>query len=83
MGTDLEPTFTLIKREEYWVAIDVETGVGGQGPTREAALAELDDAVALYRDSGTANEAEAAVVEELGIDPDEVESTNELPEFLR
>ena len=83
MSTDLEPTITLIDREEYWVAIDVETGVGGQGPTREAALAELDDAVALHRDAGTTIEDEAAMLEELGIDPDDVEPTNSLPEFLR
>lgn len=52
MSTEIEPTITLTKRRDYWVAIDTETGVGGQGETREEALRELDDAVALYRGDG-------------------------------
>lgn len=83
MSTEIEPTITLTKRDDYWVAIDTETGVGGQGPTREEALSELDDAVALHREGGEPVEDEAAVLRELGISHDEVEPTEDLPEFLQ
>ena len=82
MSTEIEPTITLTKRRDYWVAIDTETGVGGQGETREDALRELDDAVALYRGDGEPVEDEASVLAEIGIDPDEVEPTADLPDFL-
>lgn len=79
-----ERRITLIERADYWVAIDETTGVGGQGPTREAALEELDDAVELASSSGSEPIAdEAAVLGELGIDPDSVEPTEEPPEFLK
>lgn len=83
MSTEMEPTITLTKRDDYWLAIDTATGVGGQGATREEALSELDDAVALYREGGDPVEDEATVLRELGISPDEVEPTEDLPEFLR
>lgn len=83
-----------LTREEgsdYWVARDERTGVASQGTTRQEALDNLDEAVALHE--GTAGESvdtpaeERAVFEELGIDPDEVEAArednDELPEFMR
>lgn len=83
-----------LTREEgsdYWVARDERTGVASQGTTRQEPLDNLDEAIALHE--GTAGEAidtpaeERAVLEELGIDPDEVErareETDELPEFVR
>lgn len=82
MSTEIEPTITLTKRDDYWVAIDTETGVGGQGATREEALSELDDAVALHHDDGEPVD-EDAVLQELGISRDEVKPTEDLPEFLR
>ena len=82
MSTEIEPTITLTKRRDYWVAIDTETGVGGQGGTREEALSELDYAVALSSGDGDPVEDQASVLAELGIDPDEVEPTEDLPEFF-
>lgn len=84
MSTGIEPTITLTEREGYWVAIDVETGVGAQAETRGEALAELDDAVALHTgDGGEDVDDEATVLRDLGIDPEEVQPTEDLPEFLR
>jgi predicted RNase H-like HicB family nuclease len=92
-GSEDEPEqeIRLVDSGEWWVATDVETGVTSQGETREAALANLDEAVALYR--GEAGESidtpaeERAVLRELGVDPDEVEraraENDELPEFMR
>jgi predicted RNase H-like HicB family nuclease len=80
----IDPDITLRREEEYWVAIDTETGVGAQGATRAEALAELDDAVALR--SGKREETvedEDAVLRDLGIDPETVEPTEDLPEFLQ
>lgn len=37
----------LWQEDDWWVARDVETGVTTQGESREAALENLDDAVAL------------------------------------
>ena len=48
-----EQTITLKERADYWVAIHEETGVGAQAPTREAALDELDEAVALHTNDAT------------------------------
>lgn len=79
-----ERRITLIERTDHWVAIDERTGVGGQGPTREAALDELDDAVEL-RETTDAEpvEDEEAVLRDLGIDPESVEPAEEPPEFMQ
>lgn len=83
MSTNTEQTITLTRRKDYWVAIDAETGVGAQGPTRESVLDELDDAIALHESDGEPIEDEASILRELGIDIKAVEPTEELPEFLR
>lgn len=78
-----EQTIILKKRPDYWLAIDEETGVGAQAPTRAAALAELDEAIALYNNDATALvEDEDAVFRELGIDPTEVDEDQSLPVFM-
>lgn len=42
----------LLEEEDgWWSAISEETGVTSQGPTREAALANLDEAVALTEEA--------------------------------
>lgn len=74
-----------------WSAVDEDLGVASVGPTREAALEMLDEAVALH--TGEAGESVDSVAEErdvlaeLDIDPDEVEQAREsdtdLPEFMR
>ncbi len=38
----------LWQEDNWWIAKDVETGVTTQGESREAALENLDDAVALH-----------------------------------
>jgi len=67
-----------------WSAIDEETGVASQGESRREALDNLDEAVALHTgEAGEPIEDEDAFLQELGIDPDEVEPTKELPEFMQ
>jgi len=64
-----------------WVARDEETGVTSQGESREAALENLDEAVALYR-GDTGREPTDAELRAVGIDPDDNES-GELPDVLK
>lgn len=74
----------LTREGDWWVAKDIETGVASQGETRQEALEMLDEAVALHKgEIGDPIEDEAAFLEEIGIDPDEVEPTQELPEFMK
>lgn len=86
MSLQIEPpeqTITLKKRAEYWVAIHEETGVGAQGATRVEALDELDEAVALHLNDATEPVAnEEAILEELGINPDE-DDDRPLPPFMQ
>lgn len=81
----------LWPEDDWWIAKDLDTGVTTQGETRQEALSNLDEAVALYRgEIGKPIETweqEREVLEDLGIDPDEVktarEEQDELPEFMR
>jgi len=91
MSAGIKPTIELTDEGDQWVARDIETGVASHGPTREAALENLDDALALRRGKTgdqvrTASE-EADVLEELGIDSDEVADAlaenDELPDCLK
>jgi len=61
-------TLSLGEDGELWVATDEDTGVTSQGPTRHAALENLDEAVAGYHGAGT--EPTDDELRELGIDPD-------------
>lgn len=91
-GDDDEPEqeIRLVDDGEMWVATDIDTGVASQSETREEALANLDEAVALHR--GEIGESidtpgeEREVIRKLGIDPDEVAAAREdadgLPEFM-
>jgi predicted RNase H-like HicB family nuclease len=80
----VEQEIHLTKEDDWWVAKDVETGVASQGKTREEALEMMDEAVALHKgEIGEPIEDEEAFLEELGIDPDEVEPTKELPDFMK
>ncbi|MFC7082208.1 type II toxin-antitoxin system HicB family antitoxin [Halorussus caseinilyticus] len=91
MDTDAEPTITLTREDDWWVAKDTETGVASQGPTRREALENLDEAVALHADEDAdaidSWDEERDVLEELGIDPDEVadsrEESAELPDCMQ
>ncbi|MFB6296814.1 MAG: type II toxin-antitoxin system HicB family antitoxin [Halobacteriales archaeon] len=85
MSTDIEQEIRLRQRTNgEWVAIHEPTGVGARGETRSRALEELDEAVALHRgEGGEPIEDEEAFLRDLGIDPDEVEPTEDLPEFMQ
>jgi len=80
---------TLTEEGDWWVAVDEDVGVASQGKTREEALENLDEAVELHqRDTESMSwEEEKEVLEDLGIDPDEVkesrEENDELPDFMR
>lgn len=71
--------------DDLVTAIDIDSGVAGCGSTKADALADLADALRLYTRDADRFESDAderAALRELGIDPDEVEPTDELPEFL-
>lgn len=80
----------LVEAEDWWVATDLDTGVASQGATPESAVANLEEALALHRSEEDTIETpaeERAALEELGIDPDEVEAAraedDDLPEFMQ
>lgn len=73
-------TLTLGESSELWVARDEETGVASQGPTRQDALANLDEAVAGYHGAGEPPTDEE--LRELGVDPDD-NTSGELPDVLQ
>ena len=52
---------------EVWVARDEDTGVTSQGPTRQSALRNLDEAVAGYHGDGDSPTADE--LRDHGIDP--------------
>lgn len=60
----------LWRDDEWWIATDVETGVTTQGSTRDAALDNLDEAVALYKGEA-GREPTDEELRDLGIDPAE------------
>jgi hypothetical protein len=65
-----------------WTARDEQTGVASQGETREQALENLDEAVALYRGE-IGHEPTDEELRELGVDPDVARSQGEeLPDVL-
>jgi len=71
-----------------WVSRDLETGVASQGETKEEALRNLDEAVELYHDDSDYDpEEEREFLEEIGLDPEEIEAArernDELPEFMQ
>ncbi len=86
------PSEIVLTREgDGWVATEPESGVSSQGETREEALEMLDDAVAVH-DGETGEPVESVdeeyrVLEELGIDSDEIEraraESDELPDFMQ
>lgn len=88
---DHEDEIRMWREGDGWVITDVETGVTTQGETREEPLEMLDEAVALHKgeagESIDSPEEGREALEELGIDPDEVEAardeTDELPDFMQ
>ena len=82
MSTGVEPTITLTKDGDWWIARDTETGVTSQGETRKTALDNLDEAVALH--NGEIDEEPTdKELREAGIDPeDNVTGQEEPPDVL-
>jgi predicted RNase H-like HicB family nuclease len=65
-----------------WTARDETTGVASQGETRQEALANLDEAVALYRGE-VGHEPTDEELRDLGVDPEVARSQDgELPDVL-
>jgi predicted RNase H-like HicB family nuclease len=70
------------------VSTDLDSGVASQGETRIGALKNLDEAVELYLIDNEYNpEEEREILEEIGLDPEEIEAAQEenreLPEFMQ
>lgn len=77
-GDSQDGEIRLWQEDDWWIARDVETGVTTQGESREAALENLDDAVALH----DGERGHAPTDEELratGIDPAENTIGNQEP----
>lgn len=78
-----EPTITLTENEDgWWTARNVEVGVASQGETRQEALENLDEAVALYKGE-IGREPTGEELREIGIDPEDNETGGELPDLLK
>ncbi|WP_280536585.1 type II toxin-antitoxin system HicB family antitoxin [Halopenitus sp. POP-27] len=73
-----EDEIRLWREEDSWVAKDVETGVTTQGNSRDAALANLDEAVALHRDE-IGREPTEQELEAMGIDPEDNTTGDQSP----
>lgn len=72
----------LWRKDEWWIAEHVETGVTTQGETREEALENLDDAVALH-DGDRGRAPTDAELPEAGIRPgDNATGDDEPPDVL-
>lgn len=79
-----EDEIHMWREDDWWVIQDVETGVTTQYETRPDVLEMLDEAVGLHNgEIGKPIENEEAFMMEIGIDPEEVEPTKELPDFLK
>lgn len=77
-----EGEIRLWRDGEWWIAENVETGVTTQGPSREEALENLDDAVALHEGEIGRPPTEEEL-RELGIDPaDNTTGDQEPPDVL-
>lgn len=73
----------LWREDDWWIATDVETGIATQGPSREAALDNLDEAIALHNGE-TGREPTDEELRELGIDSaDNTTGDEEPPDILK
>lgn len=84
MSVEAEPTITLTRNDDgWWTARNHEVGVSSQGATRDDALDNLDEAVALHRgEIGEQVEDQDEALRRLGIDPDGVDGDRERPDVL-
>ncbi|MDY6776128.1 MAG: type II toxin-antitoxin system HicB family antitoxin [Halobacteria archaeon] len=86
--TRVRRTIRLTQDEEteLWTAVDEDEGVASQGETREEALENLDEAVALHKGEigeEISEDEQEEVLRELGIEPDELDGDREPPEFMK
>ena len=82
-GEAHEDEIRLWREDDWWIAKDIETGVTTQGKSREVALENLDEAVALYNGE-IGREPTDEELHELGIDPaDNTTSEQEPPDVLK
>lgn len=58
-------------------AKDPETGVASHGDTKVEALRMLADALTLHAGGGEPSDDEEAFLEEIDVDPDEIDATSE------
>lgn len=63
-------------------ATDIETGVASCGDTKAEALAMLAEALELPAGGGEPIEDESAFLEEIGLDPDEIDDDASPPPWL-
>jgi predicted RNase H-like HicB family nuclease len=77
-GTNHADEIRLWRENGWWVAKDVDTGVTTQGESRETALENLDEAVALH-EGDIGREPSEEELRELGIDPDDNTTGDEEP----
>jgi predicted RNase H-like HicB family nuclease len=77
-GDSHDGEIRLWQEDDWWIARDVETGVTTQGDSREAALENLDDAVALY-DGERGHTPTDEELRAAGIDPAENTTGNQEP----
>lgn len=72
-------TITLTEEGEWWIARDEDAGVTSHGRTRTEAIENLDEAVACERaaiengDEPLSDDEQAALFDELGLDPEDVD----------
>jgi predicted RNase H-like HicB family nuclease len=78
-----EDEIRLWREGDGWVARDVDTGVTTQGDSRDAALSNLDEAVALHRDE-IGREPSPEELRDQGVDPaDNDTGEQEPPDFMQ
>jgi len=81
-GDAREGEIRLWREDGWWIARDVGTGVTTQGQSREKALDNLDDAVALH-EGESGREPTDDELREIGIDPaDNTTGDDEPPDVL-
>lgn len=81
MSEALQPKFSVVREEDYWVATHTETGIAshGEDPTEAVAMAtEAVELVAEDPDPAPSDQQEA-IRRELGIDIDDDERGIESP----
>lgn len=82
-GSNHDQEIRLWREDDWWIAKDVDTGVTTQGESREKALVNLDDAVALHREE-TGRAPTDEELRELGIDPaDNTTGEQDPPDVLK